>query len=44
VFANSGSPFYSRSDTEADRKDLSNPTRYYPPRRIELGLRWEGGS
>ena len=44
VFANSGSPFYSRTDTAADRKDLANPTRYYPPRRIELGLRWEGGS
>jgi outer membrane receptor protein involved in Fe transport len=42
VFANSGSPFYSRTDTFADRKDLANPTRYYPPRRIELGIRWEG--
>jgi outer membrane receptor protein involved in Fe transport len=44
VFANSGSPFYSRTDTAADRKDLANPTRYYAPRRIELGIRWEGGS
>ncbi|MGH3861870.1 TonB-dependent receptor [Actinokineospora sp.] len=44
VFANSGSPFYSRTDTAADRRDLANPTRYYPPRRIELGIRWEGRS
>ena len=44
VFANSGSPFYSRTDTAADRRDLANPTRYYPPRRIELGIRWEGHS
>ena len=44
VFANSGSPFYSRTDTEADRRDLANPTRYYPPRRIEFGIRWEDRS
>jgi outer membrane receptor protein involved in Fe transport len=44
VFASTGSPYYSRTDTEADRKDLANPTRYYAPRRIELGVRWAGGS
>jgi len=44
VFANTGSPYYSRTDTAADQKELANPTRYYPPRRIEVGIRWEGGS
>ena len=43
VFANSGSPYYSRTDTPADRRALADPTRYYAPRRIELGIRWEGG-
>jgi hypothetical protein len=41
VFPNSGSPYYSRTDTAGDRKDLANPTRYFGPRRIELGIRWE---
>jgi hypothetical protein len=44
VYDNSGSPYYSRTDTAADRKSLADPTRYYPPRRIELGIRWEGRS
>jgi outer membrane receptor protein involved in Fe transport len=43
VFPTSGSPYYSRTDTQADRDALADPTRYYPPRRIELGFRWEGG-
>jgi outer membrane receptor protein involved in Fe transport len=42
VFENSGSPFYSRTPS-VDQKDLANPTRYYAPRRIELGIRWEAG-
>jgi outer membrane receptor protein involved in Fe transport len=37
VFDNSGSPDYSRYP-EADRVQLANPTRYYGPRRIELGI------
>ena len=44
VFANSGSPYYSRTQTLGDRKQLSDPGRYYPPRRIELGIQWEGGT
>lgn len=44
VFANSGSPYYSRTDTEPDRKDLADPTRYWEPRRLELGVRREGGA
>ena len=37
VFASTGSPYYSRFP-ETDRVALINPTRYYPPRRIELGI------
>jgi hypothetical protein len=37
VFDNSGSPDYSRYP-EADRNQLANPTRFYGPRRIEVGL------
>ncbi len=40
VFANSGSPYYS-STGNVDRSTLADPTRYYGPRRIEIGLRWE---
>ncbi len=43
VFANSGSPYYSRTDTEPDRRDLADPTRYYEPRRVEIGIRREAG-
>ena len=43
VFANSGSPYYSRTNTTDDQKALADPTRYYGPRRIEVGLRWEQG-
>ena len=38
VFASTGSPYYSRFP-EADEAALIDPTRLYPPRRIELGLR-----
>ena len=38
VFASTGSPYYSRFP-EADEAQLIDPTRLYPPRRIELGLR-----
>lgn len=37
VFANSGSPEYSRYPS-ADRAQLADPTRFYGPRRIELGM------
>ena len=40
VFPNSGSPFYSSTGT-VDRATLANPTRYFGPRRIVIGLRWE---
>ena len=43
VFDNSGSPYYSRTHTSDDQKALADPTRYYGPRRIEIGLRWEQG-
>jgi hypothetical protein len=37
VFNNTGSPDYSLNPT-ADRAKLSDPNRYYPPRRIEIGF------
>jgi outer membrane receptor protein involved in Fe transport len=37
VFSNSGSPYYSRYPA-ADQVTLADPTRFYPPRRIEVGL------
>ncbi len=37
VFDSTGSPFYSRFP-EPDRVTLADPTRFFPPRRIELGL------
>lgn len=43
VFASTGSPYYSRF-AEADRGQLANPTRFQPPRRIELGLRMGSAS
>jgi hypothetical protein len=37
VFASSGDPYYSRFPT-SDRAALADPTRFYGPRRIEVGL------
>ena len=37
VFANSGSPYYSRTPS-SDQNSLEDPTRFYAPRRIEVGL------
>jgi len=37
VFANTGSPVYSLNPT-TDRNTLADPTRFYPPRRIEVGV------
>lgn len=42
VFNSTGSPFYSRF-SEADETALLDPTRFYPPRRIEVGLRLGSG-
>jgi outer membrane receptor protein involved in Fe transport len=41
VFDNSGSPYYSRTDNATDQKLLADPTRYYGPRKIVLGIRWD---
>ena len=38
VFQSTGSPYYSRFP-ESDKVALADPTRFYPPRRIEFGLR-----
>lgn len=38
VFANTGSPDYGLFPLSQDRFKLANPTRYYPPRRIEIGI------
>jgi len=37
VYANTGSPDYSLTPA-ADRNSLVDPTRYYPPRRLEIGV------
>jgi outer membrane receptor protein involved in Fe transport len=39
VFPSTGSPYYSRFP-EADKVSLADPTRFYAPRRIEVGLRF----
>jgi hypothetical protein len=41
VFSSTGSPYYSRFP-EADAVALADPTRFYAPRRIELGVRLGG--
>jgi hypothetical protein len=41
VFSTSGSPYYSRFTT--DEAQLEDPTRFYTPRRIEVGLTLSGG-
>jgi outer membrane receptor protein involved in Fe transport len=42
VFGSTGSPYYSR-DAATDRNSLADPTRYFGPRRIELGVSLRGG-
>ena len=37
VYQNTGSPLYSLTPA-ADRNSLIDPTRFYPPRRIEIGI------
>ena len=41
VFNSSGSPYYSRY-LAADVATMNDPTRYYPPRRIEIGIGLHG--
>jgi len=38
VFNTTGSPYYPRAQTSADYVQLQDPTRYYGPRRVEIGL------
>ena len=38
VFANTGSPDYGLFPLSQDRDLLADPTRYYPPRRVEIGF------
>jgi outer membrane receptor protein involved in Fe transport len=38
IFNSTGSVFYSRF-SEADRVALADPGRFYPPRRVEIGIR-----
>ena len=38
VFPSTGSPYYSRFYT-SDQVALADPTRFYPARRIELGIK-----
>ncbi len=42
VFENSGSPYYSQFGI-ADRNKLGDPTRFYGPRRVEIGLTMSSG-
>ena len=42
VFSNSGSPDYSRSPGK-DRLKLADPTRFFAPRRVELGVSLRSG-
>ncbi|MBZ0270179.1 TonB-dependent receptor [bacterium] len=39
VYPSTGSPYYSRF-SEADRVALADPTRFYAPRRLEVGVRF----
>ncbi|HET9887048.1 MAG TPA: hypothetical protein VFR10_06000, partial [bacterium] len=41
VFDSTGSPYYSRFP-ETDRVSLADPNRFFPPRRLEIGLRLGG--
>jgi outer membrane receptor protein involved in Fe transport len=41
VFATTGSPYYSRFPGP-DARQLADPTRYFGPRRIELGVTFNG--
>lgn len=38
VFANTGSPDYGLFPLSQDKNKLADPTRYYAPRRIEIGV------
>jgi hypothetical protein len=42
VFESTGDPYYSRFP-ERDRVALADPTRFYPPRRLEFGIKLGAG-
>jgi hypothetical protein len=42
VFASTGSPYYSRFPV-ADAASLIDPSRFYAPRRFEIGITMRGG-
>ena len=42
VFGSTGSPYYSR-DVSTDRNTLLDPSRFFGPRRVELGVSLHGG-
>ena len=45
VFSTSGSPYYSNAlFASVDQAVLNDPTRYYGPRRIEVGLTFRPGA
>jgi outer membrane receptor protein involved in Fe transport len=44
VFPSSGSPDYSRFSDPGQQAILADPTRYFAPRRIELGIALQRGS
>jgi outer membrane receptor protein involved in Fe transport len=41
VFSSTGSPFYTLTP-EAQRAQLNNPSRFFQPRRIEIGVSFRG--
>ena len=38
VFQSTGSPSYSITHSTGDQNTLMDPTRFYPPRRVEVGI------
>ncbi len=44
VYPTTGSPYYSRTQSQDELLRLADPTRLYPPRRVEAGVRWAWGS
>jgi outer membrane receptor protein involved in Fe transport len=44
VFNSSGSPYYTAYRVGGDLITLNDPTRFFAPRRIEIGMSWRGGA
>ena len=44
VFSTTGSPDYTINPTASDRVQLTNPDRYFAPRRVEIGISIHGSS